>query len=230
MYKDFFSPEELERRKVLWGVLVGDFFQQFVDPRTDTVLDLGSGWGEFVNAVKAPRRLAVDVSDQYARFLAAGTLYSLQSCCHMAFKDRSIDVVFASNVFEHLPTRDGVLAALAECRRILRPDGRLLILQPNFKYCGPEYFDIFDHYQAYTHVSMREALQLAGFEVRRLYPRFLPFSTKQRLPQSALFVRLYLAMPLVWRLLGKQMFIVAEKARGRAEANASTRGPSPTIL
>jgi hypothetical protein len=71
---------------------------------------------------------------------------------------------------------------------------------------------------------MREALQLAGFEVRRLYPRFLPFSMKQRLPHSALFVRLYLAMPLVWRLLGKQMFIVAEKARDRAEF---TRGSSP---
>lgn len=211
MYKDFFLAEEIETRKALWRVLVSDFFQQYIDEQRDTVLDIGSGWGEFINAVKARRKLAIDVSAEYARFLAPNVQYSLQSCFHTALRDESVDVVFASNVFEHLPARDDVMTALTECRRILRPGGRMMILQPNFKYCSREYFDIFDHYQAYTHVSMREVLQMTGFRVRVLHPRFLPFSTKQHLPQAPAIVKLYLALPLAWRVFGKQMFIVAEK-------------------
>jgi ubiquinone/menaquinone biosynthesis C-methylase UbiE len=211
MYKDFFSPAELERRKGIWRVLVRDFFQHYIDAESDTVLDIGSGWGEFINEVKAHRKLAIDVSDEYVRFLAPDVRYSLQSCFHTALKDASVDVVFASNVFEHLPARDDLFTALTECGRILRPGGRILILQPNFKYCYRQYFDIVDHYQAYTHVSMAEALRMTGFRVRVLYPRFLPFSAKQRLPQAPAFVRMYLAFPPVWRVMGKQMFILADK-------------------
>ena len=211
MYKDVFSDAEIVQRKALWRVLVTHFFQRYVEPG-DTVLDIGSGWGEFINEIRARRRAAIDVSDEYRRYHEPGLLYSLQSCCQMGFKDAAVDVVFASNVFEHLASRDDLMAALVEIRRILRPGGRLLVLQPNFKYCYREYFDIFDHYQAYTHVSMREILQLSGFHIRELHPRFLPFSTKQRLPQAAWLVKLYLAMPVWWRIFGKQMFIVAERA------------------
>jgi ubiquinone/menaquinone biosynthesis C-methylase UbiE len=210
MYKDVFSDAEIVQRRALWRVLVRHFFQKYVKPE-ETVLDIGSGWGEFINQIEARRRVAIDVSDEYRRYHGPGLLYSLQSCCNLAFKDGAADVVFASNVFEHLASRDDLMAALKEIRRVLRPGGRLLILQPNFKYCYREYFDIFDHYQAYTHVSMREILQLSGFTIRELHARFLPFSTKQRLPQAGWLVKLYLAMPIWWRVFGKQMFIVAER-------------------
>ena len=41
--------------------------------------------------------------------------------------------------------------------------------------------------------------------------RFLPYTTKGRLPQTSGLVRLYLALPLAWRLLGKQTLYVAER-------------------
>jgi hypothetical protein len=43
-------------------------------------------------------------------------------------------------------------------------------------------------------------------------PRFLPYTTKSRLPQAPWLVSLYLRFPLVWRILGKQTLVVASKA------------------
>jgi ubiquinone/menaquinone biosynthesis C-methylase UbiE len=211
MYKDIFSPAELEAKSAIWRVLVGDFFQRWVRPDADVVLDVGCGWGEFSNFVRARRRLGVDVSAHYARYLAPEVEFSLQSSLALALPEATVDVVFASNSFEHLPTREEAALAMRECRRVLRPGGRLLILQPNFKYCVREYFDFFDHHQPYTDRSMAEGLRLAGFEIAEVVPRFLPFSTKQRLPQGAGLVRLYLKIPLAWRIFGQQMFIVATK-------------------
>jgi hypothetical protein len=45
-----------------------------------------------------------------------------------------------------------------------------------------------------------------------MIPRFLPYTTKSRIPQSTLLVKAYLRIPLIWRFLGQQAFAVAEVA------------------
>jgi SAM-dependent methyltransferase len=74
------------------------------------------------------------------------------------------DLVFVSNLLEHLPSKAAVVDALRECRRALRPDGRLVVLQPNIRHVGAAYWDYFDHQLALTDRSVAEALGLAGFE------------------------------------------------------------------
>jgi len=41
--------------------------------------------------------------------------------------------------------------------------------------------------------------------------RFLPYTTRSPLPQHPSFVALYLAVPLAWRIFGKQFLVVARK-------------------
>ena len=41
--------------------------------------------------------------------------------------------------------------------------------------------------------------------------RFLPYTTKGRLPTDHRLVRLYLRVPLAWRLLGQQTLYIAER-------------------
>jgi magnesium-transporting ATPase (P-type) len=53
---------------------------------------------------------------------------------------------------------------------------------------------------------------LAGFTPVRVIPRFLPYTTRSRLPQSPFLVRLYLHFPPIWRVLGKQAVVIARKA------------------
>jgi hypothetical protein len=48
-------------------------------------------------------------------------------------------------------------------------------------------------------------------EIAEVVARFLPFTSKSRLPTAPWLVWLYLHVRLSWRLLGGQMLIVARK-------------------
>ena len=122
-----------------------------------------------------------------------------------------VDVVFASNFFEHLPTKDDLVNTLVEIKRILKRGGILIILMPNIRYVGTSYWDFLDHQLPLTDKSMTEALELTEFKIIEHKSRFLPYSTKGKLPKSPIFVSLYLKMPLLHTFFGKQSLIVAQK-------------------
>jgi len=104
-----------------------------------------------------------------------------------------------------------------ECYRGLKVGGKVIILQPNIRYVGPAYWDYIDHHIALTEFSLVEALEVAGFEVSKLIPRFLPYTAKSlvgRIVQGgryASLVRFYLKMPLLWRFFGQQTLVIAKR-------------------
>ena len=86
-----------------------------------------------------------------------------------------------------------------------------MILQPNIKYTGGAYWDFIDHKVPLTDKALVEAGELCGFKMNKNIPRFLPYTTKSAIPQSPIFVFLYLKLPIAWYFLGKQSFLVMEK-------------------
>jgi len=215
LYDHRFPSREREQKNELWKVLCQSFFQKFVAD-SDTVLDLGAGYCEFINNIRCAHKFAVDLNEETAAFATEDVKVVLTPVTDLAhFADGSIDLTFCSNLFEHLHTKEDLLASLAEIRRVLRIEGKLLILQPNIRYAYNEYWDYFDHYLPLSHLSMTEALHLSGFGVDHVRPRFLPYTFKSRfksrLAKSSLLVRLYLRLPPLHVLFGKQMFIVAVK-------------------
>ena len=91
---------------------------------------------------------------------------------------------------------------------VLKPGGRVIILQPNIRLVGARYWDFIDHSVALTERSLVEAATLSGFSTETLVTRFLPYTTKSRLPQSPFLVRAYLRLAPLWRLFGKQTLFV----------------------
>jgi ubiquinone/menaquinone biosynthesis C-methylase UbiE len=130
-------------------------------------------------------------------------------------KDESVDVAFISNFFEHID-RDAILATLFETLRVLAPGGRLLILQPNIRFCGNNYWQFFDHVTPIDDRALSEALAATGFRIETCIPRFLPFTTKGRRPAAPWLVKLYLHLPLAWRIFGAQSFLVASASTSQA--------------
>lgn len=211
LYDQRFPPAEREAKARLWSVLCTDFFQRYVRP-DDTVLDVGAGLCEFVNHIRARRRIAVDMGEHVEDAAAPGVEVHRGPAHELGWlPDASVDMVFASNVFEHFLAKADVLTALREAHRVLRPGGRVVVLQPNIRYAYREYWDFFDHHLPLSDGAMVEAMGLAGLTVVETRPRFLPYSTKGRLPSWPILVRLYLRVPLAQRLFGKQMLVVAEK-------------------
>ena len=66
-------------RDAVWQVLVREFFQRYVDSSA-TVLDLGSGWGEFIRHIQADRRIAMDLNPDMPSRVGPGVETILQDC------------------------------------------------------------------------------------------------------------------------------------------------------
>jgi SAM-dependent methyltransferase len=198
-----------QRRDVLWKTLCESYFQRLVR-QSDSVLDLGCGYGTFINNIRCARKAAVDQWSDVGKHLNPDVAVQVGSITNLQhIPDRSIDFVFSSNVFEHL-TRSDFSLCMQEVRRVLRPGGTVNIVQPNYRFCYDEYFDDYTHVSIYSDRSLTDALNASGFRVLECIPRFLPLTIKSRLPVWPALIRLYLASPV--KPMGKQMFIRAEVA------------------
>jgi SAM-dependent methyltransferase len=213
LYAARFPAGEAARRSAIWVPLTR-YLARFIPPDS-TVLDLACDRGDFINHVVARERWAVDLRDVRAE-LQPGVSF-VQSdglAIGSRFAEGTFDVVFMSNYLEHLASAEVVVDQLRAVARVLRPGGRAIILQPNIRLVGGAYWDFLDHKTALTERSLEEAGTLAGLETEKLITRFLPYTTKSKLPQHPLLVRAYLAIPLAWRLLGRQTLYVGRRPAG----------------
>jgi len=211
LYTIRFSSKERKMKQKIWKVLCESFFQRFIDNR-NVVLDLGCGSGEFINNIKCKKKFALDIEKENLKFVNKNVKIFCQSCTNLSkISDNFFNVVFVSNLFEHLISKKDVEKTLKEIFRVLKMNGKLLILQPNIKYAYKEYWDFFDHNLPFSHLSMCEIIQKVGFNIILVMPRFLPYTTKNIIPKNVFLIKLYLNLRLLQKIFGKQMFIVAEK-------------------
>jgi SAM-dependent methyltransferase len=212
IYERRFKPERAAYRQRLWATLVSDFFQPMLG-KGGVVLDLGCGYGEFINHIQGQaERYAMDLNPKTTEHLDPDVTLLRQDCSRRwALPDASLDVVFTSNFFEHLPDKLALKQTLLEARRCLKPGGRLIAVGPNIKYVQGAYWDFWDHFLCLTEASLGEALENHGFTVRRSEPRFLPYTTINQPPYPMTCVRLYLKLRFLWRWFGHQFLVVAER-------------------
>lgn len=213
LYDTRFNKTERIRKNELWKVLCTDFLQQFVRGE-DTLLDVGAGQCEFINNIRAKRKIAIDVNEELAGFadkeieLRISPVKQLRSI----FEENSLDVIFISNLLEHLDSKEDVFRLLNEAYSILKPEGRILIMQPDIALVGNEYWDFFDHKVPLTYASILEVLIAIGFTIQYTKYPFLPYTTRTRhLPLWPVLLKIYLKVRLLHYLFGKQFFVCGKK-------------------
>ena len=176
------------------------------------MLDVACDRGHFIRWAAGSERWATDIRD-VRDALPADVRFVQSSGLDLAatVPTAHFGTVFMSNYLEHLRSRDAVIEQFRVAQQLLRPGGRVIVLQPNIRLVGHRYWDFIDHRVALTERSLLEAAELANLQTVVLTTRFIPYSTKSRLPQSPALVRAYLSFPPAWRILGKQTLYVGER-------------------
>lgn len=208
VYTYRFRDVDQRARDATWSVIAPFIFGQMDSP--DRILDPAAGRGEFIAHVHSSERWAVDLVDQGISRLP-GVHARIGSIDTADLPADYFDGIFVSNLLEHLADPDSVAEFLARMLGLLRVNGRIAVMGPNFRYCAREYFDCADHILALSHVAVEEHLFAAGFDVERVVPRFLPYSFRSRLPSHPALVKAYLGFSPAWRLAGKQFLVIASR-------------------
>ncbi len=106
---------------------VTDYLARWI-PADSRVLELGAGWCDFANLVQAAEVVALDADPTVERAAGPCVTAVVGDCTDLSrFDDGRFDVVFASNLVEHLD-REAAERLVDESRRVLRPGGRLILL------------------------------------------------------------------------------------------------------
>jgi SAM-dependent methyltransferase len=216
-------PAELERiyaarfsgiepyRSQVWTILASKFFSQWIKPN-HSVLDLGCGYGEFINNVTAAKKFAMDLNPAAEYRIDPDVVLLKQDCSvEWPLESDSLDVVFSSNFFEHLPGKPALQATLRESYRCLRAGGRIIALGPNVKLLSGKYWDFFDHHLPLTELALGEAMLMSGFVTEKVLPKFLPYTMAQGFRPPIWTLRAYLKLPIAWKFLGRQFLVIGQK-------------------
>ena len=198
-------------RNNVWKILCNNYFKKYV-PFNSKILDLGAGWGEFINNIETETKFAMDLNPDTKMHLLDQIKFIHQDCSSKwELKENSLDIVFTSNFLEHLPDKAHVEETISEVYRCLKDNGLFILLGPNIKYTKGEYWDFWDHYIPLTELSISELLKMKNFKINKCIPRFLPYSMSSGKNPPLLFLKMYLKLPILWPLFGKQFFIIAQK-------------------
>lgn len=211
LYAYRFRDTDQGARTAVWGPIAGFVHRELGEPQR--VLDPAAGRCEFINAVPARERWAVDRVAHAESNLGPGARMVVGDVMEVELPESHFDGVFVSNFLEHLPTQEAIGSFLARMLEVTQEEGRIAVMGPNYRYCSDVYWDFADHVIALTHRAVEEHLYAAGFEPVLTVPRFLPYSFTGSLPASARLTALYLRLRLAWRLFGKQFLVVARKPR-----------------
>lgn len=205
--------DNIDLRNNVWKVLCKSFFQRFIK-KTDTVLDIAAGYCEFINDIDAGKKIAIDINPDIKNYAHNDVEYYNVECKKLLdyVECNSIDVVFVSNFFEHLDSREELINIFGDIHKVLKPGGKLLVLQPNIRYVKSAYWDFIDHKIPITDKSIIEIGKMLNFKIVLNMPKFLPYTTKTKIPIHPFFVQIYLMLiPISSFFMGKQSFTVLEK-------------------
>ena len=170
-YRILYDVEETHwwhrgRRRIIES-FVKEICRSFKD-RKPRILDVGCGTGGNLTLLsKFGDAEGVDVSPEALDFCRQRGLQNVRlgAAEKLPYEDGTFDLVTALDVVEHI---DDDVAGLREFRRVLKPDGRILLFVPTFMFLWGVQDDVSHHRRRYRLPELRRAVETAGFVVERM--------------------------------------------------------------
>ncbi len=195
-------------RKIVWEE-IARYLQKDI-PQNSIILDLGSGYCDFINSISGAKKYALDkyIDPEDYALEKVIKLFGDVRLMNKKIKNESLDVVFASNFLEHLNEKN-LEEYMTAIQKKLKKNGLFIIIQPNYRFCYKNYFDDYTHVREWSDISLKDYLKTMGFSILKCEAKFLPFSMKSKFPKNRVLVRMYLRSPV--RPFAGQMLVIAKK-------------------
>lgn len=162
-------------------------------PPKARVLEIGCGTGvnlRYLQKRYAPRLEALVGTDPLAEERSLDGIAIRKN----PPEDQPFDLVLLMDVLEHA---DNPLALLRDIRRLLHPEGWLLVTVPAFQWLWTSYDELIQHKKRYNTAELKTALRQERYDTREIFFLFstlFPFFVMQRL-----FVKYALANPRAFK-------------------------------
>lgn len=94
------------------------------------ILDIGCGTGDFSYFLCCGNYTGVDTEKRYIKYAHKNCQgeYLLASACELPFQSNIFDIIFISHFFHHIDD-EAIYKVLVEIKRIIKPDGVILIIE-----------------------------------------------------------------------------------------------------
>ncbi len=112
----------LRSKNLVWKELCKSFFNKIIKPNA-SVLDIGCGNCEFLNNVKARRKVGIDLNPKSKEYADKDVTIINKNVSKVKLQNNSFDYVFISNFLEHI-TREEIIKTLKKTHSLLKKKGK----------------------------------------------------------------------------------------------------------
>lgn len=140
------------------------------DWREKQILDAGCGTGAILERLgNSEKNVGIDLAPEAVEFCRQRGLTNVRQgdINALPFEDASFDAIISSSVIYHDWVPE-VARAVGEMRRVLRPDGVVIVNVPAFRFLHSAHDDAVMTARRFRKPEIRELLLEQGFEIRRL--------------------------------------------------------------
>lgn len=220
LYANRFKTNAPNKKALVWEKVCKYLTRKSPPTHGGIIVDIAAGYCDFINHIECEcKKYAMDLNPDVKKYANKDIEVIIDSIENLDayFKEETVSLFFMSNFLEHI-TKDSISRLLATEYSLLKSNGEVWILTPNIRYVGGKYWDFYDHITPITEKALIEEAELIGYSVKKCIPKFLPYTTKSRLPQAPWIVSLYLKlMPLSGMLFGEQSFLILIKQSNKEE-------------
>jgi SAM-dependent methyltransferase len=136
------------------------FFDYDLIQKDSKLIDVGSGNGSFISYLKDKKGINALECD--------GSIDGINfESDKLKFDDNMFDFITFIAVIEHLKDPTNLIN---EMKRVLKPDGILITIAPNFKYCSRTFYDDPTHVHPYSDISLKRLLTIHDFQKIKVVP------------------------------------------------------------
>jgi ubiquinone/menaquinone biosynthesis C-methylase UbiE len=128
--------------------------ERFNLDKNKTILDVGYGRGEYLKTFEEAGYIVFGIDGKDG--------LNFENEHFTKYSDNYVDIVFCKSIIEHIANYDNFMT---ELYRILKPNGKIIILTPDWSSIYKIYWDDYSHKHPYTFVSIKHLLIAYNFKI-----------------------------------------------------------------